>query len=172
RQATLPALYTFTSADQGVHDFTATLRTAGVQSLTAFWSGTQVNAQAIISFDVLPVAAVRLQFADPAARVTAGSAFGSTLKALDPYGNVATGYTGTGHFTSTDGGGATLPADYTFTAGDAGAHSFSATLVTAGPQTLTATDAATAGIAGSRTLNVVAAGANHFTITGPTSTTA
>ncbi len=46
------------------------------------------------------------------------------------------------HFTTTDAGaGAVLPADYTFTSGDNGTHTFgnSATLVTAGPQTVTVT---------------------------------
>src|SRR5262249_5472614 len=34
-QAALPADYTFTAADQGVHTFSATLKTAGTQSLVA-----------------------------------------------------------------------------------------------------------------------------------------
>src|SRR5262249_5605378 len=34
-QAFLPADYTFTAADQGVHTFTVTLKTAGSQSITA-----------------------------------------------------------------------------------------------------------------------------------------
>src|SRR4029078_5670469 len=33
--ATLPSDYTFTAADNGVHTFTATLRTLGIQSITA-----------------------------------------------------------------------------------------------------------------------------------------
>ena len=47
-----------------------------------------------------------------------------TVTALDAYGNMATGYTGTVHFTSSDGQ-AVLPANYTFIAGDAGVHTFS-----------------------------------------------
>jgi hypothetical protein len=34
-QASLPANYTFTAADGGVHTFSATLKTAGSQMLTA-----------------------------------------------------------------------------------------------------------------------------------------
>ncbi len=45
----------------------------------------------------------------------------------DPYGNVATGYTGTVDLSSTDPR-AVLPA-YTFTATDAGTHTFAVTLV-------------------------------------------
>jgi hypothetical protein len=43
--------------------------------------------------------------------------------ALDPYGNVATAYAGTVHFSSTDSH-PLLPADYTFTASEAGSHTF------------------------------------------------
>ena len=46
-----------------------------------------------------------------------------TVTAQDAYGNTATGYTGTVHFTSSDGQ-AVLPADYTFAAGDNGTHTF------------------------------------------------
>ena len=46
-----------------------------------------------------------------------------TLTVEDAYGNVVTGYTGTVHF-STNDPGATLPPDYTFTAADAGVHTF------------------------------------------------
>ena len=44
------------------------------------------------------------------------------MTAQDPYGNTASGYTGTVHFTSSDGA-ATLPGNYTFVVGDAGVHS-------------------------------------------------
>jgi hypothetical protein len=86
----------------------------------------------------------------------AGVAHGVTVTAKDAYGNTATGYTGTIRFTSTDPA-ATLPADYTFTAADAGTHVFSAnvTLKTAGSQSVTATDTVTASIHGSQTGIVV-----------------
>ena len=69
--------------------------------------------------------------------VTAGTSETFTVTATDAHGNAATGYTGTVHFTSSDGQAA-LPADYTFTSADAGVHTFSATLKTAGLQSLTA----------------------------------
>jgi hypothetical protein len=50
-----------------------------------------------------------------------------------------TGYTGTLFFTSADPQ-ASLPAAYSFTAADAGSHSFLATLRTAGDHSITATD--------------------------------
>src|SRR5207245_6406977 len=70
---------------------------------------------------------------------TAGVAGNFTLTAEDANGNVVTGYTSTIHFTSSDPQ-AVLPSDYTFTSADAGQHTFSATLKTAGSQSFTATD--------------------------------
>ena len=65
------------------------------------------------------------------ATATAGSAFNVTVTLRDAFLNVATGYTGTAQFSSTDAQ-ASLPGNYTFTAGDAGTHVFSATLATSG----------------------------------------
>src|SRR5207253_2895728 len=85
---------------------------------------------------------------------TAGVAFGYTVTAKDPFGNTATGYMGTVHFTSTDGN-ATLPADGTLASG---VGTFSATLRTAGSRTLTAADTVTGSITGtSNTITVSAA---------------
>ena len=82
--------------------------------------------------------------------VGGGDATTATLTAYDGDYEVATGYTGTVHFSSTDGA-ATLPVDYTFTAGDAGTHTFTGgfTLRTAGRQVVTFSDIATATITGS-----------------------
>src|SRR5262249_60521183 len=57
-QAAMPADYTFTSADNGVHTFTATLKTAGTQSLTATDDGGLSGSQSGIV--VNPAAAVIL----------------------------------------------------------------------------------------------------------------
>jgi hypothetical protein len=73
--------------------------------------------------------------------ITAGTAGIFTVTAKYADGSVDNNYTGTVHFTSSDPQ-AVLPADYTFTADDAGVHSFSATLTTAGAQSITATDTA------------------------------
>ena len=72
-----------------------------------------------------------------------GDAESATLTAYDSNYNVATGYTGTVHFTSTDGA-AVLPSNYTFLPGDAGTHTFTNgfTLNTAGMQSVTVTDVA------------------------------
>jgi hypothetical protein len=139
-QAILPTDYTFTLADSGSHVFGAVLKTAGAQSISvtdasfAILTGTQTG----IVVEPLPVAG-SFTVADFPATIQAGTAGSFTVTVLDPYGNVATGYTGTVHFTSSDGQ-ADLPDDYTFTAEDAGRHTFSATLKTAGTQALTVTD--------------------------------
>jgi hypothetical protein len=54
--------------------------------------------------------------------------FDLTVTAVDPFGQVAVGYAGTAIFIATDPDPrVVLPADYTFTAGDAGVHTFTDT---------------------------------------------
>src|SRR5258708_38945417 len=71
--------------------------------------------------------------------ILAGVAGNFTITARDALGTLATGYTGTVQFSSSDSQ-ATLPANYTFNGGDKGVHSFSASLGTAGVQMLTVVD--------------------------------
>jgi hypothetical protein len=109
----------------------------------------------------------RIRVSSPSS-VQAGAPFNLTVTAEDAYGHRAYGYRGTVHFTSTDGG-ASLPADYTFTAADQGAHTFAggAILQTAGNQNIGATDTGTGSITGSGTVAVSPAAADHILITGP-----
>ena len=79
----------------------------------------------------------------------------AVVTAKDGFGNTASGYTGTVHFTSTDPA-AVLPPNYTFVSADAGTHTFPVTLKTAGSQTVTATDASTSSITGSQVITVPA----------------
>jgi Bacterial Ig domain len=83
-----------------------------------------------------------------------------TLTVKDQAGNVATGYRGTVHFSSSDLS-ASLPADFTFSAADAGVHTFEVALQTVGTQSVTATDSV-AGVAGS--LGNIAVHANPTTL--------
>jgi hypothetical protein len=82
----------------------------------------------------------------------AGAPFNVNVTVLDASGSPVTDYTGTLHFSSSDGA-ALLPAAYTFTTSDNGAHLFSLTLNTVGPQTVTVIDVSTAGLSG--TANVL-----------------
>jgi hypothetical protein len=94
---------------------------------------------------------------------TAGTSFTITVTAQDGSNNTVTGFTGTIQFTSTDKL-AGLPANYTFTAADHGAHTFTMTLKTAGTDTITAA-ATTGSISGSRTVTVNPAAATHLVFT-------
>jgi hypothetical protein len=89
--------------------------------------------------NVQPATASQL-FVTGLASATAGVALNVTVTAKDPYNNIATGFTGTVHFASSDGNAA-LPADYTFTAADKGVHIFQPILKTSGPQSLTVSSA-------------------------------
>jgi parallel beta-helix repeat protein len=165
-QAGLPGDYTFTAADKGAHTFTVTLKTAGTQTVTAADTGTAgLNGTATVA--VNPAAASRLSVSAPSGS-TAGSAFSITVKALDPYGNTATGYTGTVHFTGSDGR-ATLPANYPFTPTDRGVHTFTAgvTFRTAGSQTVTAADTVTGAVSGTAGVTVSPAALDHFDLIAP-----
>jgi hypothetical protein len=139
-KAILPANYTFTAADQGVHTFSAILKTAGTQSISA--RDTLTGSLTSTEGGILVNAARASQFiiaAPPS--VTVGVAFSLTVTVEDAYGNVVTGFTGTIHFTSTDPQ-AKLPANYTFTAADKGVHTFTGLILQkTGKQTITVADA-------------------------------
>jgi len=165
-QAVLPANSTLTA---GMGTFSATLKTAGSQSITATDTGNSSITGTQSGIVVNPATATSLVVAAYPSPTTAGASHTFSVTAKDPFGNVATGYAGTVHFTSSDAQ-ATLPADYTFTGTDAGVHSFQATLATAGPQSITASDGTRTG---SQTGILVQAGsATHFTVTGLVNATA
>jgi hypothetical protein len=169
-QATLPADYTFSTADMGAHTFNGVvLRTAGGQTVSA-----QDTSLAYItgstSVVITPAAASQFSVAYPA-EVTAGSLRLFTVTAQDAFGNTAPTYRGTAHLSSSDGR-ALLSPDATFTAGDNGTRTFAAVFFTAGPQTLTATDTQTGAIVGTETVTVDAAAPDHLRFTNPSTVTA
>jgi subtilisin family serine protease len=163
-QATLPPDYAFTAADGGVHTFArgVTLRTAGSRGMTArdTANGLMISANVVVG----PAAATRFDVSAPSGS-TAGMTFDLTLTARDPYNNLATAYRGMVSFGSDDSQ-TTLPPDYSFTAADAGTHTFArgVTLRTAGGQNVTATDVSAGSITGSVAVAVVAAPADHFAV--------
>jgi hypothetical protein len=141
-QAALPADYTFTAADQGVKVFTATLKTAGVQSITATdqadanITGTQSNIV------VTPGPFDHFRFSEFPTVVTSGTSFHFKVKATDRYDNTVPDYRDRVHFGSSDGR-ARLPADYTYSSTDQGEHVFSATLWTLDTQSIRVNDVLT-----------------------------
>jgi hypothetical protein len=121
-----------------VYTFSAVqLFTAGPQSL--FANDGSLYGQTDLTVD--PGLAVALVLTGPN-QAAAGVPFVVTVTAYDAWGNVATGYTGTVSFASTDPAGQ-LPDPYLFSSADAGSHDFTVTLNTPGPVGLTASDADT-----------------------------
>src|SRR5262249_30128576 len=81
-QASLPADYTFTAADMGVHTFTATLRTVGTQSITATDTATGIRGSQMGIQVVAPPSLTTLSRS--AAVITAGGALTVSGTFADP----------------------------------------------------------------------------------------
>lgn len=140
--ATLPTDVTFAAGDAGVKQITITLTTAGPVTLTATETTGKAGVAGSATLTVHAGAARACVASQAPAAAIAGSLISLTVTVKDPFGNSATGYTGTVHVTATDAR-ALLPGDVTYVpATDAGSHAFSVSLVTTGDQVVTATDAA------------------------------
>jgi hypothetical protein len=136
-----PALNSGDPAQLGTPDQRGVVRTGGV-NIGAF----QASAA---SFVLSAPASVR-----------PGEAFDITVAVIDSFGQLAVGYTGTIHFSTSDPDArVVLPPDFTFGLGNGGAVTFSGgvSLFTPGSQTLTATDP-DSGITGSTVVLVVEPG--------------
>ena len=164
--AGLPSAYTFQSGDHGVHTFTGLeLKTAGSQTVTATDTADSLSAPDSVAVD--PAAATHFAVSAPSS-VDPGVSFSLTVTAYDSFGNVATGYSGTVYFTSTDADShVALPSDYTFLGSDQGTRSFSGVVLqTPGSRTITATDTADYLITGHAAMSVTAV-VTHFLVVGP-----
>ncbi len=165
-QAVLPADYTFTAADNGVHTFTVRLRTAGLHQVIAtdVVPFNTITGRALVNVSPANVdhLAVATTAADPQ---LAGAPFSVTVTAQDAYNNTVTAYTSLVRFASTNPQ-ATLPPAYAFTANDRGVHTFNGvTLQTPCTQTVMAIGVSD-GISGAAAVNVVtSAQANRFVVT-------
>ena len=150
-QATLSADYVFTAADGGAHTFGAVLYTAGSQTLTAIDAADALGGAGGLAVAAADASVLRI--VGLPATASAGEPVTFTVTLLDAYGNVATGYRGKVHF-STSGGSAVLPAAYTFTADDGGSHTFAAVFPTRGRRRLTAADTSQAGLRDTETIQI------------------
>jgi hypothetical protein len=155
--AALPAAYTFTAADAGTHTFAVMLKSAGGQTFAVQDTANAGNlAFSFSQRDIQVTPAAVASFVIRAqSNVTAGTAFNITVQAVDAFGNIVTGYVGKVHFSGPSGGGNLLPADYTFTAADAGSHVFSVTFTSTGTQTLGVADTANGSLKGQTSVKVV-----------------
>ena len=139
--------------DAGNGTYTAVLTsstTLGTATITGTIDGDPITDDATVAFVAGPATSFLVE---APANATGGTAFNVTVTARDSALHTAIDYTGTVHFTST-ATSATLPADYTFTGPDAGVHTFSVTLSSAGNITLTATDTVTQSITGNDVIAV------------------
>jgi hypothetical protein len=136
----LPAVYTFTPGDKGVHTFTAgtALVTVGRQTITASDTVSTITASAAV------VVTPRNRFVI----VPPGGSFAPASAVPGAYGNTDINYQGTVNFGTSDTDlGVVLPVDYTFGATDEGRHTFAVafTWVTTETQILANTDTANVG---------------------------
>ena len=147
------------------------LETAGSQTITATDSVSNTITGTSLAVTVVPAGVksfvVTTSFA---ATDVAGTAGTVTVTAKDDFGNtVGSGpnqYAGTVELASTDSQVTGLPSHDTFTAADAGSHTFSAVvLATAGSQTITATDSMTSTVTGDAAVNVVPAVVKDLVVT-------
>ena len=102
------------------------------------------------------------------ATATAGAPFSVTVTAKDSADATLPGYTGTVHFTTTDvGSGVVIPANYSFTSGDHGVHTFTngVTLVTAGVRPIAVADTVLTSKIGGASVTISAAAASKLVFT-------
>jgi hypothetical protein len=129
---------------------------SGIMPFTAAAGAAQVAAPTgtgATNDSVATCSATHLRVVVPAGCHAAGSSVAVTVTALDQFNNTVPSYAGTVHFTSSDVG-ATLPADYTFTNNDSGAHTFSAVFASDGGQSIVATDVGNNAITGNNVVTV------------------
>jgi hypothetical protein len=152
-QAVLPANYTFTTADQGVHTFTVTFYKATDQALFVADTTTPTMNGRDVSIQVNPGAVVGfiLTTSIGSTSVKSGSGFMLYAEAVDAYGN-STSFSGTVHFSSSDPR-APLPGDETYPGNGNPLGTF--ILRTKGKQTITIIDDADPSITGTLMFQVI-----------------
>ena len=144
-----------TSADPGSID--NILFAVSALSPGAFWAvGSSFSGSTDQTLTEL-YCGLHLNVAAPATAVP-GSAFSVTVTVKNADNSTATNYGGTVHFTSSDSS-AVLPADYTFTPGDAGVHTFSGVVLKhTSIQSITVSDTIAPFITGSANVTVACIG--------------
>jgi hypothetical protein len=164
-----PVSYTFTSADNGQHQFFINYDATGTQSVTATDTDAGTTILPATASSNVAVPAVATHFGvivQPQAQV--GQQVNVLVVALDANNHLVPNYDGTVTLGSSDAAAAvntpsgqlTLPQSYTFTSSDHGRHQFAVTFGTASaagtPTTLTVNDSASS-INGAGTTTVNAA---------------
>lgn len=147
----------------GVFSASFTGSTVGQVTLGANISGAPISSttQVVVS----PGTATQLTVVNTPTTLIAGDSFSFRVTARDAANNIATGFSGTVSFTSTDDQ-ATLPGSSTF---PGGSKTFSATLKTSGSHTITATRTTLNGTSSSITVNAAAYDLTQSTVTASNS---
>jgi hypothetical protein len=172
--AIMPANYTFTGADSGVHTFVgaAQFQTTGAQTLSVVNVSTDTplkrgdKAMTILparTADSMSVGVYQV----PAESVPEDV----TVTVFDQYGDLFVNYTGTVTFSTNRSGEVTLPPDYDFVLADAGVHTIAGGLTFTGIYwfAVNASDLSDSSIAGSQTNIWVGPDPeviDHFSVTG------
>jgi hypothetical protein len=140
----------FTPTDAGSHTFAVTLSATGKQTIKV--TDTLGITGSAVTTVCPPAVATHFVIITPTS-VTAGVPVNVTVQALDASNRIVTGYTGTVHFTSSDGN-ALLPSDSAFTAANNGSQQFQVAFSMSGQQTLTVTSVTGSAITGTATVRV------------------
>jgi hypothetical protein len=174
--AILPANYTFTSADFGVHTFAVTLKTAGNETVTATDTSTSSITGSSASVLVSPAAASKLAFGQQPINAVVNQAISPavTVRVLDAFGNLETGDNthtvtmtiGTNPSSGTLGGTTTV----TVSGGVATFSTLSINQVGNG-YTLTSSSGSLTG-ATSASFNITAPVTTHYSVSAPASSMA
>ncbi len=157
----------------GVADFPNLSLNKSGAAYTLIASASGLTNGASIAFTVNPAAAITLVVTGIPSPVTAGGASNQSLAAKVEFGELATGFSGTVAFTSDDPlstAGNGLPANYTFSGGDAGVHTFNnVVLKSVGTRSVKVADTVNGSISGTQAGIVVNFGpADHLEVKGIT----
>jgi autotransporter-associated beta strand protein len=159
-QAGLPADYAFGPGDHGQKTFIVTLKTAGLQTVTAddVTNPAALGTSGAVRVNPLGVSQLSVTAVSNQA-ATLGSRYAMRVTARDQYGNPVPTYTGIVQLGVT-GGTAVLPGSHAFTAVGTGSHLFVLTPTSIGSLALTVSDG---GHSASLPVNVVSA-ATHLAV--------
>ena len=140
------SLGTFTNVTAVNTVFTGSEAGTGTITAQVTFEGQTKSGTATITVVAESNWATVLEFTGLPASAKVGAALTGTVRILDRFSQPYADYVGTVRFTSAPPVGATLPAAYPFTAGDAGTHTFTNgfTFTNPGSYTVTARDAANA----------------------------
>ena len=170
--AVLGGNFTFAAGNSGSTSLPVTLKSTGTWAISANDISTPVIAGAQSGIVVNAGVASSFSLSGFPSPVVAGTQGNVTLAAYDACGNIATGYQGRVHLTSTDSS-AMLAPDFNFTLANNGVVIASVTLKTAGTQVINVNDTAAPSVAGNQNSITVTAGSpNRLVVLGPSTATA